>query len=651
VAILALGPPLGRLLLSPTGAHEIWLEYVRRGVVRPEPTEHARYLLALLGPLLVGGATFALAGRRVGDALTATLVPLARALLVAFVLVCVVYQETSVTTPSYTHAGGDSARYFTPVTLLAALVMTALAVLALRHEPTRARLAALTRETPAVRGAAVVVAAGFVLLWLLSAFNTDATLPTVNPAVLGNVPFWSDEAFAILGGQAPLVDFHAQYGHLWAYLAAGAMTVFGASFAVYAVAMLAGTAAALAAVYATFRRVTGSSLAALALFLPFVATSFFMEGGPLENRYGPANLFSLYPIRYAGPLVLLWLVVRRVARPPTRPPLLLFAFAGLVAINNVEFGVPAFAAAFVALAATDARRSTSGIARLAGSAAAGLAGAIVLVCALTLAVGGGLPRFGTLATFPQIYGTEGFGMLPMPALGLHLVVYTTFTAAIVVAAVRVLTGGADATGRALTGALAWAGIFGLGAGAYFAGRSHAHVLIDLFAAWSLGLSLLTVVAVQAMLRRTPPRPSAVELLLLVGFAVGVCSLAQTPTPWSQLQRLGRTQPRAERVATRVTQAVDRLTTPGEPVALLIMEGHRTAYELGLDDVTPYANIESMMTRQQWVETLTALRDAGGRRILLPRTTLVQEELDLLARAGYRPEREVAGLGIVEYVAR
>ena len=169
------------------------------------------------------------------------------------------------------------------------------------------------------------------LAYLLSAFNTDGTINVANVGCRDHTAFYVDEAFSILNGHAPLVDFHAQYGHLWAYVAAGGLTLFGASLGVYAAIMLAGTAATMATVFATLRRlVGGSSPLTLALFLPFVATSFFMEAGPPDNRYSPAGLFSLFPIRYAGPYVLLWLLVRRLDAAAPRRPLPLLALAGLV---------------------------------------------------------------------------------------------------------------------------------------------------------------------------------------------------------------------------------------------------------------------------------------------------------------------------------
>jgi hypothetical protein len=647
-AIMLLGPPLGRALFGPPGD---WTFWTRTGpVLRPEPTEHARYAIALSAPPLLAGAALMLARRPMRGTVSSALVALSQAALLVFVLACVAVQQRHVYDVDYAaERQAHPMVLFTVRTLVVAVLLALLAAWALRRPRLVARARAALRESSIRRAGAIGVAALSVLSWLLSAFNTDGTIEFANASVTENIVFWSDEAFAILDGHAPLVDFHAQYGHLWAYIAAGGLALFGGSLGVYAAIMLAGTAGAMAAVLATLCRIAGSWLAALGLFLPFVATSFFMEVGPPENRYGPANLFSIFPIRYGGPYVLLWLVVRRVQRGSARPPMALFTLAGLVVINNLEFGLPAFVATLVALATTAADRSPRALARLGAAALAGVAAAVALVALLTLVVAGSLPDFRMLTTFPRIFGSEGFGLLPMPALGLHLVVYTTFVAAVVTAAILAVS--ADrATDAALTGALAWAGIFGLGAGSYFVGRSHPHVLIDLFSAWALALILLLIVVVRTMVRRLPRRPQLAELLVLAGFGVAVCSLAQLPTPWSQIERIERTRPVAERVDPSVLTLVDQVTRRGESVALMIPLGHRIAYQLELDNVTPYANMESMMTLEQWREMLIALRRAGGHRLLAPKFLLFPERQALLFDAGYVPVRHspVAG-GTIEFV--
>ncbi|HEU4701941.1 MAG TPA: hypothetical protein VFS37_05605, partial [Conexibacter sp.] len=70
-----------------------------------------------------------------------------------------------------------------------------------------------------------------------------------------------------------------------------------------------------------------------------------------------------------------------------------------------------------------------------------------------------------------------------------------------------------------------------------------------------------------------------------------------------------------------------------------------------DNVTPYANMDSMMTREQWDETLQRLRRAGGRKVIVPDHWLFPERIEYLRRAGYVGDREAAGLGVVEFARR
>ncbi|HEX7290375.1 MAG TPA: hypothetical protein VF250_04525 [Conexibacter sp.] len=644
--VVVLGPPLGRALFEPTGHYVIWRRFYDFQGVRPEPTEHARYVLALTGPLLMLGATWAVRGRRVPGALATAASAVTQTALVAFTVVCIVAQREYRYEVAYVGPRGTPYTiYFTLATLVVAAALAGLIALVAARATLAERIARLTRETPARRALAIAVAALVVLAYLLSAFNTDGTINVAHSALWNHTAFYLDEAFSILNGQAPLVDFHAQYGHLWAYVAAGGLVLFGASLGVYCTIMLAGTAALLAAVFATLRRIAGgSSLLALALFAPFVATSFFMKLGPPDNRYSPASLFSLFPMRYAGPYVLLWLLVRRLDGRVARRPLPLLALAGLVVINNPEFGVPALGATLVALAWTLPQRSRRALAHLGLEALAGGAIAVALVSVLTLAVGGSLPHFGMLFEFPRIFGSEGFGLLPIPSVAFHLVVYVTFVAAIVVAAVR----GLGAEQREATVALAWIGIFGLGVGAYFAGRSHPHVLIDLFSVWSYALALLAVVALRAIALRPGRRPQLAELLVFAGIGVTVCSLAQIPTPWSQIDRIRNSQPHDVRVNTAIEESIRERTRPGEPVAVLVRPGHQISEDIGIVDVTPWANIDSMMTVQQWTEMIRVLERSGGRKLFVQQETLFQEQIDWLAKRGYRAYVEWERLALIGF---
>jgi hypothetical protein len=622
-AVVLLGPPLGRILFPPT-AMRFWVHPIFR-----EPTEHARFLLAVAGPLLLSAVVVALVRRAPRNRPAARVaVHATRAALLAFVVFAVVAQHTLAyhgLIALYPHR-----MYFTATTFVVA-ALVALLLVRLVHLPP-ARTAALLRETPRRRLLGLLLATLLAVVWLLSGFNTEGSIGYRSLEVIANIPYWLDEAIAILNGQAPLVSFHAQYGQLWPYALAGIMGLLGTTLTVYATTAAVATTGAMLAVYATFRRVVGSSYAALGLFLPFLATGFFKERGTLDDRYAPTSLYSLFPIRYGGAYLLAWLVGRQLDRArPRRLPLLFFV-AGLVAIDNTEFGGPAFLASFAALAWTLPRPVWPSLGRLVVAALAGLLGALAAVAALTLAVAGALPRFGLLVEFSRLYALGGFGMLPMPALGIHLAIYATFAGALVLATTRALS----REDRLLTGLLCWAGVFGLGAGSYYAGRSHPEVLIDLFSAWAFTVALLLVAVVRALTHRASLRPTAAELAVLLAFGVAVCSLAQTPTPWSQVSRIAKaTRPPIYRDEA-AEQFVRRFTRRGEQVGILAPLGHRIARDVGIKDIVPYANIGSMPAIEQWDDLMRTMDRRHVRTLFVFTPEMNRGRYPYLLRHGWNP---------------
>jgi hypothetical protein len=625
--VALLGPPLGDAFLGP-GDEAFWPS----AGIRPEPAEHGRYLLALLGPAALAAAVLASARwtLRAPDALAGRATLAAQVALVAFVALCFAAQY-DVLVSAYRPEWEAHVRYFTPPTLLVALLAPPLLLALLRRGEVAARVAGLVRETPARRVGAAVAAVLFTAVWLLTAVDADGSLANTSTGVAGHILWSMGEPFAILNGRTPLVDFHSQYGQLWPYVAAGTMTLLGASIGVFSVTMVTGSGLALLAIFALLRRIVRSSLLALALYLPFVATGFSMKLGPLDDRYGPANLFSLWPIRYGGPYLLAWLLARHLDRAAPRRAWVLFLVAGLVLVNNPEFGAGALAALAVALVAARPPRSRAAAGRLVGAAVAGLAGSLALVTLLTLVRAGSLPHLGWALEFSRLYGVGGWAMVPMPTIGLYLVVYLTFAAAIAVAAVRVVKRDADVV---LTAMLAWSGVFGLVAGGYFAGRSHPQVLIDLFSPWALSLILLAIVAGRALAARAWRRPALPELAVLFGLGLAVCSLAQTPAPWSQVARIRDRAPVAIFEQPAATAFVAERTRPGERIAVLIPLGHRIAYDAGRVNVAPYASIESMPTRQQLDTTLATLRREGGDTLFISSRFTFEEQLEAIRQAGF-----------------
>jgi hypothetical protein len=671
LAVAFLGHPLGALMAPPPGRYT----FLRHALpwVHPEPTEHARYLIALAAPVALALTTAALARWQPGviwrlAGRAAAAVPL---LTAGLVVACTVAQYRLRYGEAYTKGTGGGTltmRYFTPATLVAAGALAAAAFAAIRHPRLRALAATALREGRARRRLAIVAAIALTALWVLPGVYSDRSIAAAAEDVRFHVGFPLDEAFAVLNGRTPLVNFTAQYSALWPFLAAGVMLLLGKTLLAFTAMLCALTAVSLLAIFGVLRRVTRRTTAALLLYLPFLATSLYFMGGTSTNRSTVGTYFASFPLRYAGPYLLAWLTARELERDEARGGrgtglLLLFVAGGLVVLNNADFGVAALGATLAALvvAAASPRRA---IRRLAPRIALGLALAFALVSLLTLARAGSLPRLGSVVSYAGVYTVGGFLQMPIPGvLGLHLVIYLTYVAAIATAAVRVL---GRAPNRPLTGMLLWSGVFGLGSASYYVGRSHPYALDSLFSGWTLALALLTVVVVRRLTLHPWRRSAIPAALVLLGFGVAACSLAQAPLPWQQVQRLTATPalnsevpypdplvPPADPVVRRfVSSLADGpgrfVVEPGAPVAILLTTGHRIADAYGIVNVSPFTGTESIHTAQTVDEIIGALRTAGGNTVILPRE-VDAGIIDVLQRHGFRVvTRE--GLGDVD-VAR
>lgn len=622
LAVLLLGPPFGRAFFEPAGDH-FWPDVE----VLPEAVEHGRFVLALLGaPLL---AAVVVASRRwplvMPPALARIGIAAGQASTIALLALALLAQH-NVLVRSYIPPVLPERIFTVPTIVVAAALAIALATVLSRRDV--ARFAPLVRETRARRLASTLIAALLVTIWLAPGFNTETTIGLAEASHL----IWWDmgETFAVLDGRTPLVDYRSQYAHLLPYVAAIPLALVGSSMGAWTATMLICSAIGLLAIHAVLRRVTRSSVLALVLFVPFLAVGSTLIDGELR----PTQELSIWPMRYAAPYLLVWLTARHLdgARPRWR--ILLLLAGGLVAINNLEFGLPALGATLAAIVWANPPRSRRSLMRLAGEAAGGVLAAAVLVALVSVARTGQLPDFALLLEFPRLYGVDGWVLEPMATFGLHLAVYATFVATIGVATVRAVRGDSD---RLLTGLLVWSGVFGLGASSYFAGRSEHMNLIALFSAWGLALVLLAVVVGRRMIG-SGRRPAAPELAVLFGCGLMVCALAQAPLPWQEASRLGRT---AEPVFLQATAVrfVSDTTVDGERVAIIAPLGHRVAYDAGVVNVAPYSGTQSMPTEEQLETTLAAMRSEGAERLYLAPGIVYQGMLEALAAAGWTVEAE------------
>jgi len=636
-AAALLGPPFGRLLTPDPNGYTFTVDFAR--AVRPEPTEHARFLIALALPLLIALATLQSPRwlpRLPRRLVQADIVIGLQALFAGVLIACYVRQVQLRFGPVYTEDQGViQLRYFTTPTLLVAALLAAAVLLGIRQERARAATAALLRDSRARSLTVLLFAVVVTAVWMLHAVQSDTTLANAREDMRFHISFPLDETFAVLNGLTPLVSFTAQYGSLWPFPAALVMLAFGKTVLVFSLFMCTITGLALLAIFGVLRRVTRSSLAALLLYLPFMATSLFFVGGDLVNRTSVGTYYGTFPLRYAGPYFLALLTARELERGlRTAGAYLLFLVGGLAILNNADFGVAALGATVAAFVWSSAGRERPPLRKVALAAGGGLLTAFALVSLVTLVRAGSLPQLGQLVDFARLFGVAGFAMLPIPGLlGMHMAIYLTYVATIGVATVRALRGDAD---RLLTGMLAWTGIFGLGTASYYVGRSHPVALKSLFSVWALALALLTVVVVRALAAHPRRRVSIATVAVLFGFGITACSIAQVPAPWSQIERFSTpympneesdngprplvpsTDSRTRRFVATLADGPHRFVYKrGAPVAILLRTGHRVADAYGVRNIAPYTGMESTVTVQRVEHVLDILRREGGNTVILP----------------------------------
>lgn len=649
-AIVLLGPPLGRIVY-PDSRYTFLSFYAR--AVRPEHTEQMRFILSLGAPVLLSLATCALTRRHIPlpEHLLRPIKHLSQSIVALSIVACMVAQYRFVFGTTYTRVPGQTMMqsYFSPATLIVAALIAAAIVLAARSQPVREAVVAWTRQTRTRRIVAYAIASVMTMAWMLPALNTEASLASARRSVLYHAGFHLDETFAVLNGLTPLVDFTAQYSSLWPFVASIPMLLLGKTYLVFSITMVTLSVLALLALFGVLHRVTRNAVIALALFLPVLATSLFITDGDLVRRVTAGTYYATFPLRYAGPCFLAWLTARHLDRQRSAiwP---LFVVAGLVTLNNVDYGFPALGATAAALLWTTLDWRRRSLLRIGAQALAGLGIALALVAALTLISAGSLPQLGRLVEFARRYSVGGFSDMPLPGiLGLHLIIYATYVAAIGTATVRAI---GREPNRVLTGMLAWVGVFGLGSAGYYVGRSHPAALPATFAAWSLTVSLLGYIAAEK-LARSQGRPGIATVVVLMGLGVTTCSLAQLPMPSSQLQRIQETSvdfshgqlhalPLAPideaEVRTFVISFADGdrfVRKAGAPIALLATTGHRIADAYGVRNVVPFTGAESIHTVEQVDQTVAALRKAGGNTMLLPTDGTADPQMyTLLARRGF-----------------
>jgi hypothetical protein len=601
---------LGTLYPAPKGdVFEVW-----RPLIRPEAREEVRSILALAAPFALAAVVLALGTherrRRSLDPLIVAAQAVAAGLLVWAVL-------------EQTRASGFLFDYFQPYLLSVpnlvggVLIGFLLTLAILRWSGRVPQAVSRAAQRFRNRGAlAFTIALLVTVVFLLPAVVTDATVGQMGPLADNHIPVQAEDYFSVVNGRTPLVDYIAQYANLLPLALAPLLAAFDSSITAFSIAMCALSAVALLAVFGAFREITRGSWWGLALYLPFLALALFpwRDDGPFRNF--DATYYAVLPGRYIGPLVLAWLCVRSVRRPI--PIWALFGLAGLVLINNAEFGIGALLALVIGVCAGWDRAVPlrERLRRLAVEGGAGLLAAAIVVCAVILIRTGELPDPRLLTYFNRLFLRDSYGLVPMPSLGLHWALYATYAAALLMAAVRYVRNEPD---RTLTAMLAYSGAFGLASAMYFVGRSSQFQLMLLFPAWGLALAPIAWTAARGLRAQRLNHAGLVRLLLpacaaLIGFGVMISALDRVSPPWRQVDRITTGGPGANDLLP-AQRYVEAHTEPGEPVLIIGTPlDHRVAERAGVVNVSPLNDLTSLISPAEADRALDQLEDAGGTEV-------------------------------------
>jgi hypothetical protein len=636
-AIAWLAPLLSNLYPSPS--HDVFTTW--RGAINPEPLEEVRSVIALSTPSLVAAIVVAFGGRSFARPALDPLIIAVQVAAAVLLVVAVLHQPQA---PSYLRADCCD-HYLISTRDLAAGVAIGILLTAVAVRPPERLLSTSARDAlERVRSLpwlALLIAIAVTVVWLLPAVNTDGTLPGAGSLPSSHIPVQGEDYFAAVNGRTPLVDYISQYANLLPILLEPMLKAVGPSITSVSISMCVISAIAMAAIYFMFLQVTRGAWSALALYVPWVALSMYPWIDTGAHREFNGIYYGVFPARYFGPFLLAWLCAMGL-RGRRIPTFALFALAGVVVLNNYEFGIGALLSLIAAAVAGWDRNQPvrHRLTELLAHGGAGLIAALALVCAITLARTGELPDFSLLTYYNRLFLRESFGLAPMSSLGLHWALYATYSAVLVLAAVRYVRREAD---RALTGMLAFSGVFGLVTSMYFVGRSVQIQLFLLFPAWGLALGLAAWAAARSLRAAGSDRVRLRRLLIpaccaLIGFGVMVAAITRLPQPQRQVERLRNDGTPQD--LKPVERLVESWTTPGQHILLIgATPDHLIADRAKVVNTSPLNGITSLISPAEADRSIDQLEDAGG-DLVIERVTAggfifpVPQFADILRDRGY-----------------
>lgn len=469
---------------------------------------------------------------------------------------------------------------------------------------------------------ALIVVSCLVVAFSITGVYHDGEFRHTPSSIQFHVPFTLAEFAATVNGSTPLVDFFSQYQNLTSWILAPLFRTIGLGFGSFSTVMTGLTGIGLLLLFSSLARITQSRWTALLLMLLVLAFGFYSE--ELNERDGyrltAFNYYAVGPLRYFGFCLLARVAVWYLEYPRTRRLIVAATLATLVALNNLDFGIPAAAGVLAAgLLFPPRRRRRSfllDVLRAAGLYVAAALATFVAFAVVVRLLSEDWPQFTVIADFQKAFAMLGYFMLPLPRQGLYWLLYLTLMAAVIVPIYERLArpfDGISRNDRLINGSLAYTGIAAAGALAYYVGRSHPYTLETAFLAWGYALVQLAYRANRRW-RHLHLGQSWGKLALATVptlMAVGLMSLMlpmirEIPDPQVQYQRITRRWPNEDITDGGALALVQKYVREGEMAVIDYPNAHLLAIRAGVRNLFPFAHPGSLIIKAQHALVVAAL---------------------------------------------
>lgn len=461
-----------------------------------------------------------------------------------------------------------------------------------------------------------------------------------------------EDLFAVAAGAVPLNDFFPQYGLLLGYPVAAIISVFPASaFGIATAWMVILQAITLGVAIATVTWIGGRRVLGAAFII--VPSLVFAAGPP---GLAPFSYFPVNPMRTVLPVVAIAVAAVVLGmRRPTKGAVgypIIGAIAGIAALNNPDFGIPAV------IAVVGATALVAGSGRWWRAALLAAGGVVAPFIAWTIAtwIAGSPPDWSGYLLFQRLFGTNGYLNAPMPAVGWQTGTVVLFMSAFVIGVLLIRrTRGQAGSRLARQGALlTLVGGWSLLTLPYYAGRSMSPTLIGGYAlqiGWTTACLIpLVVLALRSPgIRRWPQSSTtagvsvAAGMLALTMAGVGIVN-AVPADGWARPSGPAAS-PDADALPANLETAPAGIKSAAETGEVVQMLGTPsfTALTTGIPRISAFGQPAEVQTAPRLAELQCQILEASAAKyVILPSSivpalassTACQETLNFSSSVGF-----------------